>query len=50
MYNYNEFYVNNRVNNEINLLKKEHIKNIWQKNWKKKENILKLFFFLLTFA
>ena len=44
MYNYNEFFVNNRVNNEINLLKKEHITNIWQKNWKKKENVLKHFF------
>ena len=49
MYNYNEFFVNNRVlNNEINLLKKEHIKNTWQKNWKKKK-MFQTFFFLLTF-
>ena len=45
MYNYNEFFVNNRVNNEINLLKKEHIKNMTQK-LEKKENVLKHFFLL----
>ena len=45
MYNYNEFYVNNRVNNEINLLKMEYIKNIWQKNWKKKKIFWNFFFF-----
>ena len=50
MYNYDVFYVNNRVNNEINLLKKEHIKNIWQKNCKKKKIFWNFFFFLLTFA
>ena len=40
------FFVNNRVNNKINLLKKEHIKNT--KKFGKK--ICLNIFFLLTFA